>query len=94
MEILKEIERELRNDPDLMSDIREMAIRHSKGRNRKDRASDGFLHNYLNHDKDGARLYGFFEEFRNRRGWNQKQCPKWYFLTVLRTIMKEVASHA
>lgn len=94
MEILREIERELRGDLDLMDDIRKMAIHHRESWHAKERPSDTFLNNYLNHDRDGARLYGFFEEFRNRHGWNQKQCPRRYFLTVLRTLMEEVTRHA
>ena len=94
MGIIRAIERELRTDHDLMIDIRQMAIRHREGRHTNDRPSDGFLHNYLNHDRDGANLYCFFEEFRNRHGWNQRQCPKRYFLTALRKLMEEVTSHA
>ena len=94
MEILRAIEQELRADPDLMADIRQMASQHRNGRHANVQASDVFIHGFLNHAKEGARLYCFFEEFRNRRGLNQRECPKRYFLTVLRTLMTEVTGNA
>ena len=94
MDILRAIEQELRADPDLMADIRQMGSQHRNSRHANGQASDVFIHGFLNHAKEGARLYCFFEEFRNRRGLNQKQCPKRYYLTVLRKMMEEVTSDA
>lgn len=90
MEIIRAIEQELRVDPDLMADIRQMKSQYRNSRHAKGKVSDVFIHGFLNHAGDGARLYCFFEEFRNRRGLNQIQCPKRYFLTVLRKLMEEV----
>ena len=94
MEIVRAIEQGLRSDPGLMADIEKMVIRHRAGRRSKECASTTFIRDFVNRDRDGARLYCFFEEFRNRHGWNQMQCPKRYFLTALRTLMEEVTSHA
>lgn len=94
MEKEQMIRQELRTDPELMGIISRAEIRRREHRYATERASDSFLQEFVNRDREGAKIYCFFEEFRIRYGWNQKQCPKRLLFAELRKIMAEVTDHA
>lgn len=94
METMLIIEQELRTKPELIGILQDAEIRRRAHGNAKAQAADGFLHELLNRDRDGMKVYCFFEGLKERHGWNQMECPKRFLFAVLRKIMQEVESNA
>ena len=94
MELIETLEREIRGNEKLLENIWQIERIRRKHWRAKVQASDGFLHEELNHGREGASISWFFEGFKDRHRLNQVQCPKRFLFVVLRRIMSEVQNDA